>query len=780
MRRIAFIILISLIAIFSFGQTDQPIAMGQWRTHLAYNSVNQLIQSPNYIYAVSDGALFAIGKDDGDMQLFSKISGLSDVGIKLIKYDDVNDQLLIIYDNGNLDIMSSSGVINIPDLYNKQLGADKGINDIYIDGNKAYLSCEFGILLINLEKREIAETYIIGPDASFLDIKSTTVVDDEIFALTEKNIYKADVTHPNIVDYQYWKPITALPGVGKLQKVMNFNGYLLIFRNGKLYRQEVDKSWTTLLDAINITALNQSQGKVIAQNGTNMIYVLNEDFTDSAFSTGDSYSFLNFEYDKRNNTYWASAGDLGVVSITDYSETESHIEFKKPKGPAENNIWNMTFAGEKLFVVNGGRWADRYNRVGEVMIYEKEQWRNIDGASIAAEINYSAYDFMSVAVDPQDDNHFFVSSYGRGLFEFKDEKFYKWYHGENSMLSPIFATNPYDYIRLDGLAYDKDGNLFISNTESQAPIKVLKNDGTWVKYEFPDGNVFTLGQVLISNQNPHHKWLNSVRTSKRGLIVYDDNGTIDDFSDDKKIMLSSFADNDNPGSTISPAEYHCMAQDRSGALWVGTELGPLVFYNPNRVFNPEYTCSRIKIPRNDGSGQADYLLKDETVKAIVIDGANRKWIGTENSGLYLMSENGQETIHHFTSTNSPLLSDHILSLAINPISGELFIGTDNGLISFQSDASQASSVFTDVYAYPNPVRENYNGVITITGLVENTQVKITDLNGNLIYQTVSNGKIATWDGKNAHGKRVNTGIYMVICANEDGTQNAITKIMVIN
>lgn len=780
MRKIFILTIINLCAIVAFGQTETPVAMGQWRTHLAYNSVTQLTQSQNYIYAVSDGALFAIGKEDDDMQLFSKISGLSDIGISLIKYDEINDQLLIVYKNGNLDVMSSSGVINIPDLYNKQLGVTKGISDIYFDGNRAYLSCDFGVMLLNLAKQEIAETYIIGANASFVKVLSSTILNNTIYALSESTIYKADANHPNIVNYEYWQTMSALPGSGALQQVFNFNNHLLLLRNGKLYKQETDGTWSNILNAINITAVNKSENRLIVQNGSNTIYIVDTSFAVSTFATDANYGFYDMEYDKTHDVYWAAAGSLGIAAIQDYTTSSSNISFKKPKGPAENNIWNMTFAGEKLFVVNGGRWSDKYNRTGQVMIYENGHWKNINGADIGAAIGYSAHDFMSVAVDPQDDKHFFVTSYGRGLFEFKNDQFYQWYHGENSLLSPIYAHRPYEYIRLDGMTYDAAGNLFIANTSSVAPIKVLKKEGGFTEYDFAEGRVHTLGQIIISNQNPNHKWLNSARKETRGLIIYDDNGTIDELSDDRKILLSTFDDNDNLGSTISPTVFHCIAQDHNGTFWVGTELGPLVFYNPNRAFDADYTCSRIKIPRNDGTGQADYLLKDETVKAITIDGANRKWIGTKSSGLYLMSENGQETIHHFTSSNSPLLSDEILSLAINPISGELFIGTANGLISFQSDASQAVSVFTDVYAYPNPVRENYNGIITITGLVNNTQVKITDLNGNLIYQTTSNGKLATWDGKNAYGRRVNTGIYMVICANEDGTQNAITKIMVIN
>ena len=213
---------------------------------------------------------------------------------------------------------------------------------------------------------------------------------------------------------------------------------------------------------------------------------------------------------------------------------------------------------------------------------------------------------------------------------------------------------------------------------------------------------------------------------------------------------------------------------------MGTNKGPLLFSNTENVFEEGYTCSRVKIPRNDGTNQADYLLVDEEIKAIAIDGANRKWIGTTTSGVYLLSANGQETIHHFTVDNSPLQSNEIMSIGINPVSGEVFIGTGAGLVSYQSDAAQGASALENVYAYPNPVREDFEGIITITGLVENTQVKITDLNGNLVCETVSNGSIATWDGKDAFGRKVNTGIYLALCITEDGKDSAVAKIMVIN
>jgi hypothetical protein len=769
--------ILSLLVYGTYAQTNQPIAMGKWRTHLAYNSVSQIAQTQENIYAISDGALFSVNKlDNEDQNFYSKMSGLSDANIVRIEYDKVNNQLLIIYLNGNIDIMHSAGVSNIPDLHNKQMSSGKGVNHVFLNGDSAYLSCDFGILLLNMGKKEISDTYIIGANSTEVKILATTIFNGKIYAATSNAVYSADANNPNLVNYEFWTNTTGFPGSGSYQNIFTFAGKLMLLRNKKLYRQETNGTWTTILADKNITTINLSDSKIIAGDGTSILSVLNQSFEMSEVSIVSS---SDVEYDSENDTYWLAGSAQGVIS---YKTTTGELNYHKPLGPAVNIPWDITFAGEKMFMVPGGRWAGQYNTPGQVMIFENNLWKNISGRTIEPITNKNALDFVNVAVDPRDDKHFFVTSFGNGLFEFKNDAFVNWYSHTtpNTTLETAVPGAPeYSYIRLDGAVFDKNNNLFLCNMMSNSGIKILFENGEWHQLNFPNANVETLGKIVISNLNPNQKWVPSLRKTP-GIFVWDDNGTLTDQSDDKNVFLTKFADVDNEGSFINNTYFFCLVQDKNGVIWAGSDVGPLLFYNPSKVFDNNYTCSRVKIPRNDGTGLADYLLQNEKVKAIAIDGANRKWIGTETSGLYLMSENGQETIQHFTTTNSPLLSDNILSLAINPVSGEVFIGTSNGLISYQSNAAEGSGIYSDVYAYPNPVRENYNGIITITGLIANTQVKITDLNGNLIYQTISNGSIATWDGKNVHGRKVNTGIYMVICANDDGTQSAITKIMVIN
>ena len=767
-------IALSFCHINNFAQT----AMGQWRTHFAYNSVTMVAQTENKVYAVSDGALFSVDKLDNNTEIYSKITGLNGTIISALKYDDANKQLIIGYNNGNIDIMTNGGIINIPDFHNKVMTVNKNINHITIHDNKAYLSCNFGIIVLNLQRKEIAETYYIGANASERNVINTAIVGNEIYALsyTSDNtyyLYKADLNNSNLVNYANWTQITPLPA-STSQAIASFAGKLFIQSGWRLYQLEANDSWSVFALPNNSAAasgISVSQNKMIVANEQNNIYIVDDNLNVLHLPNIVQYARAG-EYDATNNTYWFAGGEEGIVS---YNANTTFKEQFKPDGPAVNTPWSMTFAGEKLFVVPGGAWVGFEQRPAYIMIYDKGQWTNIKASNpINGE---KCQDFVSIAIDPFDNTHFFAASYSSGLYEYKNNTFDRYHNYTNSAIETVGG---YQYQMLDGAVFDDDGNLWFLNTFVSYAIKVFMRDGTWNKLKYNNfEGLATLKKLHISKKNPNQKWTFSARATQR-VLVFDDNGTINDQNDDKSVVFEYFPDPDAAGEIIKPSSYYSIAEDKNGVIWIGTDKGPLLFYNTENVFNAGYTCSRVKIPRKNDSGQADYLLVEETIKAIAIDGANRKWLGTENSGVYLMSENGQETILHFTTDNSPLLSNEIFSIAVNPISGEVFFATGAGLVSYQSDAADSANSLKSVYAYPNPVRENFNGVITITGLVQDTQVKITDLNGNLICKTVSNGSIATWDGKDAYGRKVNTGIYLALCVSGDGADSAIVKILVIN
>lgn len=774
MKRTFFCIIVFFV--FSFLAMGQ-LAMGEWRTHFSYDNVNTIAQSPNKVYAVSNGALFSVDKRDGSIEFYSKLSGMNDAAVSDIVYSSDNDCLIIVYENSNIDIMRSGGITNVPDLYNKQLGSSKAINDVFVYGEFAYLSCDFGLMVVNLAKNEVAETCYIGENASQVKVLNAVVYHDSIYAVTESALYAADASNPNIVNYEYWNVIPAdnLPGNGVVEQIHSFGDDLLLLRNGKVYkRSSSGGGWENVLNDIDIASLHASNGILMGMTATSVLRI-SSNYAYDEIPLANPHDAV---FDDNRNMIWIAGDAMGVVS---YNNLDQTISYYKPSGPAVNIPYRMTFSNGRLFVLQGGRWAVQYNRLGVVMIYEDGKWDNIMHTEFPL-LPSGSYpkDFMSVIVDPLDNKHFYVTSYGMGLYEFVNDELYEHYTFENSTISTIYPngdpTQKYHYMRMDGGIIDEDGNLWVTNAAVYNGLNIMDRKKKWTSIICGDVlNLPTIGLMLIPQSASRHKWILSHRYTP-GIVFYDDNNTPYDNSDDFASMINSFKDQDN--NILSPLEYYSIAVDKDGAVWVGTDIGPLVFPDAESSFNSNQ-CTRIKIPRNDGTNLADFLLENEKINAIAIDGANRKWIGTESSGLYLMSENGQETIEHFTTQNSPLLSNQILSLAINSTTGEVFIGTGSGLLSYQSDAAEGNENIAKVSAYPNPVREDFNGVVTITGLVDGSIVKITDISGNLVCETRSNGSLATWDCKNKWGHKVSTGIYLALCVSEDGSEYGKTKILVI-
>jgi ligand-binding sensor domain-containing protein len=342
------------------------------------------------------------------------------------------------------------------------------------------------------------------------------------------------------------------------------------------------------------------------------------------------------------------------------------------------------------------------------------------------------------------------------------------YDDSNSPLKTIVPGQPYS--RICGLAMDKAANLWITQSGlSTGSIKVLKPDKSWITFPVTINGPIT-GDIIISRSG--YKWINLPRGP--GLFILDDNNTPENFNDDRyKTLLVKDAE----GNVLSNVS--SIAEDLDGNIWIGTDQGPAVYYNANQIFDQDPRAYRIIIPRNDGTGLGDYLLKAETITSIAIDGANRKWLGTASSGAYLLSPDGLQKLANFIEENSPLYSNSIASLAIDSKSGEVWFGTAKGVISERGDATSGAEKFKSVYTFPNPVRSDYTGNVTITGLMRDSRIKITDISGNLVYETVSDGGLATWNLKTYNGERVSTGVYIVFCASADGSASFVTKMLVI-
>lgn len=773
MKRVTLFLMLILTATL-YGQ----IPMGGWQVHFAFNKVETVEIAGRYVFGMSEGSIYSVDKEEGILTPYSKLSGLNGTTISQIRYDKDTRKLLIAYNNGNLDLLDSEGnVENIADLYSTQTNLDKSANDILIINSKAYIAMPWGLILFDFHRKEITDTYFIGHDASQVNLRSLCLIGDSIYAASADSIYVACL-NDNLIDYSYWHTIKSLPTNTTIQQIGSFNGCLWLLQDSKLYRRQQD-GWQGIADDKEFLKISaQTQGLyAIAADAT---YKIDKNYDIEQFAAKLS-NIRDVKEDPDSVTCYLASRWFGIRRYYTKDDTYSTYILN---GPNDNIPYRMKFIGNRLFVLQGGRYTSSYWREGDVMIYEDGWWTNITHDDLYKKFGIYCYDLLSAAAKEDDVKHFFIATYTVGLLEFQDDKPYKRYYEENSTIQCAADVHPEWYTRTDGLLYDSYGNLWVvamdGSPKTVNSINIMSPQGKWYGYSlYSKGQRVTIptsGEMFIDKRDEQLKWLPIYR-SNPGIILFNDNGTPYTNSDDKVMFRNAF--HDQNGNEIRPQNIHCMVQDKNNDIWVGTDDGLFIIENTTDFFTSDLVL-KVIINRTDGSNLGDYLLDEQAVTAIAIDGRNRKWIGTQGGGIFLVSEDGKDEIQHFTTDNSVLLSDDILSIAINEQSGEVFIGTGNGLISYQSDAAEPHEDFSEVYAYPNPVRPDFNGLITISGLMEETVVKITNAAGELVCETRSNGGVAVWDGKDGSGKRVRTGVYLAQCATSDGKEKVLTKILVMH
>lgn len=750
-------------------------AVGAWKSYLAYTTTTECAEANNLVYAIADGSLFSYSKTDQEVVYYSKENGLSDNQISHIGFNEDINTLLIVYSNGNIDLLSETGIANIPYFKSSSVVQDKTVNSISFNKEFAYLSTEFGILVVNMNKKEITDTYKLN--CSVYDVCN---VGSTIYASTSKGLLSGDV-NSNLLDAGNWNVValnTGLINDKNIKRIAYFQQVLCLFVPGNgVYYLNNEGGLIALLKDNTLQNMVQQNGLLIPFSSSSL--TIYSSLADKEKVNAGTIKYVSTLKDK--SVLWIASGDEGLKSIkkSNTGSYEMLVSGIVSNGPKRNLTAFMTTVDNKLLVAGGGRWADRYNNPGTVMVYDGQDWFNFDETKISKESGIKFSDATSIAVNPVDPSHYFVSTWGEGVFEFKENEFVKLHNHTNSTLSTIFpgTSSESHYIRVEGLCFDSANNLWMTNSGVKEGIKVLKADGTWSKIYFEALNdKMLVDKILITQKG--YKWVNMPRVTP-GIFVFDDKGTIDDATDDVSNFFSLFSDAD--GKTIEVSAYYCMAEDKNGTIWMGTDKGPVICTVPSRAIeNPgSLYCSYIIRPLDDGTSNGYRLLENEKINAIAIDGGNRKWLGTESSGVFLLSEDGMETIAHFTTENSPILSNTIQSIAINNITGEVFIGTNKGLVSYMGDAIEGKKDYSEVRAYPNPVRPEYNDQVTVTGLMEQSNVKITDLNGNIIYQATSVGGQLTWNCRNRKGERVASGIYLVLATTPDAGESVVTKIMVI-
>lgn len=768
-KTLLYIILLLIIPFRGIAQ----IATGEWTAFQSYEEATLVETYGDLTYCLNDGNLYSFNSSDNSISIYNKVNILNDTKIKYIKYAEKYKTLIVAYENGNIDLLiNDEETYNIPYLKDAANIGSKSVTDIYVKDNLAYLAGEFGICIINIDKKEVADTYIFNTS-----IQSCGIYNNNIYAAGNDGLYTGNMDD-NLLDPNKWNRTSN----SIYNKILVFNDRIYGTNNNGLFELKEDGNNEKISsESISYSSCNDNY---IIFGRDNMIFIYDKNGNIKSFYRQSSFS--DVKYNQQKDTYWCACGNLSVnaYKIKDGNMTPVYTSIM-PDGPRRELFYYMNFFDGKLMIAGGKHDIPEVFNPGTVMRYSDGKWSYLE-EDLSKYTGNPYYNATSIAIDPRDNNHIFVSSSFGGLYEFRDDKYvnlYTYYADEskkNSTLQSVLPNdpNPRWYVRVDALNYDKDNNLWMTNNSSKTIINVMKSDGKWVAFDHPEIASTPNAEEMIFDSRGYI-WL-ALRRVKTGVFCFDYNNTIDDTSDDRTKYISNYVNQD--GESLGELKTYDIVEDKNGSIWIATEKGPLVINNPSKIFDTggTFSVTQIKVPRNDGTNLADYLLKDECITAIAIDGGNRKWLGTQNSGLYLLSEDGLETIHHFDTSNSPMFSNYVESLVLNPETGELYIGTDKGLMCYRTDSSEPEETFNEsVYAFPNPVKPDFEGVITITGLVYDTDVKITDVSGRIVSSGKSVGGTYAWDGCNGYGRKVPTGIYFVMATDQDGKEGIATKITII-
>lgn len=773
-----YVLLFILLLSYILPANSQQIPIGQWRDELPYNEVISVTEAKKIIYAATPYAVFTVDLDDNSISRLTKINGLSDIGITCIQYNTNTETVIVTYTNANIDLLHNNLVTNISDIKRKQILGNKTINSIYCYENFAYLACGFGIVVVDLEKEEIKDTYYIGEDGSPVNVLSITCDDqDSIFAATEKGIYKAWIKDQNLVNFASWKIDNRIDPTMKYNTIATVGEKTYVNKSRTTPDRDTiyvfyNGTWNPWLTDVSNTILkleSRYDQLIISYNYFVRVYNANGDLIRNVWSYYQANPRPLDAILSSNQWVWIGDKYSGLVG---YNGMDDFFQFYNLSGPLSARVFSMTSNGNNLFIAPGGRdnsYVPLYYQ-SQMFQFDNVNWTNYFGGTIPQMYGY--HDVVTIAVDPNDGKRVYAGCWGSGLLEFYNGDLVSKYGESNSTLRHHSASDTGD-IRVGGACFDNEGNLWVVTSHTNSCLSMKKGD-QWYGFTIPEVQESDLGQMLVDRNNQQWIVMRYGNLNPYSLLVYSDNGTPGNPAGYAVKKLNSSVGNGNiPGSIV-----YSMAEDLDGEIWIGTEKGVAVFYSPDLVFSGQnFDAQQILVEQG---GYYQYLLENETVTAIAIDGANRKWIGTDRGGVFLFSDDGTKEIYHFTEDNSPLFSNRISSIAINQLTGEVFFGTDKGVISFKGTATEGGDTNTDVYAYPNPVKAGYSGYIAIKGLVKDAYVKITDVSGNLIYSTRAEGGQAIWDGKNLNGKKARTGVYLVIANDSGGKEKVATKILFIN
>jgi len=755
-----------------------------WETYFSYNSIPSMAEGANEIYFASYNSIFSYNIFNSQIEKFDTLNELSGDEISAFYHSENNNLIAIGYSSGFLQIinLNSNSIINIYDILNKPtIPADrKKINHFYQNGEGLLISTGYGISVYDINAFEFGDTYYIGDFASMLNISSTIVDENHIYASSsELGILRANL-ESNLIDFNSWQAIYT----GNIYELLINENNILFYDDFNLMSIKNEEIITllTLQNEIKNVSINDS--KIIIISDDNCI-IYNNDLSQilNLFESETYTTIFNDGIIKNNKTYIATE-EKGVLVIENSNNGFSYL---KPDGPLENNIFSVETLNNHTWV-SFGSYSEYFNpyplKYSGVSSYDEnlESWLNITKDSIPNQ----AVNLNNISINPFDNNNVFISSFHGGLIEMDNFNFTELYDNNNSGLETLLTSDSeYESIRISDIEFDENGDLWVLNSRVDNPLKSFSLDNNnWNSYDFTeiinDGFQDELGFNDIEIDDYGNKWIASLRS---GLIGFNnDSGNIrlrKVFRQDQSDMPSSYVKS--------------IAVDNNNHLWIGTVQGLRVLYNTSNFFDASIVTTQKIVILEDGIPRE--LLEQQYITDIEVDGANNKWVGTIGSGLFYFSPNGQQTIYHFTKENSPLPSNNINDISVNSVNGKVYFATDRGLVSFNTGSSSSSENFSNAFVYPNPVRPEFNTQlekIKIKGLTENVNIKITDIAGNLVAEAQSNinsryrnfnleidGGTAFWNGKNLRNQNVASGVYILMLSDLESYETKTLKLMII-
>ncbi len=767
-----------LIFILLTHVLSAQVGTGQWRFHLSTAEAIDVVVLNDRVFVAYENGLGEYDFSSKEMSIWNAVNSLSDITITSLGVFPSNKSIFIGYENGNVDKIQNNRVTNIPAIRLAQVQGSKKIHMIVEHNGFMYFATGFSIVKIDPVNNEVKDTYY--PTNGLVPIIDIAFKNDTIFALTEEKMYFGNINNVALADPAQWSIDSRVP---VLASTLNYYKEIETLNDKIFLTYKVDGYGNDTIYEINSSTIIPAVMETFAMEITSIRTVNNQ--------LAINYDFGSFLYDVNFtqsfgiNVYSSGAVPRvngivyqnGVYWIADRSSGLNHFEQNyiseniNVPGPPKKKVYTTSWYNGKLLVSGGGlsNVTQTFNSSG-LYILEDEKWQLKDRFNMPMWQGTGIADFLCADVDPKNTNEVAVGTYSSIPLSILNANgvVTDTFTVNNSILENTSLGNGSSLV--SDLKYDEDGNLWVLNGYTGHPLKVYTAGHQW--YQFPVNSAAANHTFDLAIDYNGNKWF-SVRGA--GVFGFNDNGTISNPSDDKSVFLNA---GDYSGALPS-TQVNAIAVDFDNEIWIGTDAGFAVLYNSNGAFDAsagDYNAQRIKI---EYEGNVEYVLGATNITDIVVDGGNRKWFATSNAGIILLSPDGLEILEQHTMDNSPIISNNILDLTLDQSTGELFITTDKGLVSYRTDATYEDPEYSNVVVFPNPVRPEFSGVITIQGIRYDSDVKITDVAGKLVYQTTSNGGTATWDGKTVDGQEVPTGVYLIWTAANEGKGRKVGKVLIV-